>query len=131
MRKNSVIAACSFGLLLVAHDASAADTLVIGQPSDIINFNPTQLATGNYAYLRQVYDTLVVLDDARLPQPYLAASFKQADDGRSVTFKLKNAKFHSGRPVTADDFVSTLAFTKTQKSERRSGSALKHCCGKG
>ncbi len=38
----------------------------------------------------------------------LAESFQVASDGMSATFKLRDAKFHSGRPVTAKDVKWSL-----------------------
>jgi peptide/nickel transport system substrate-binding protein len=40
------------------------------------------------------------------PVPALAASWTSSADGREVSFKLDPAaKFHNGKPVTADDVV--------------------------
>ncbi|WP_342363713.1 ABC transporter substrate-binding protein [Terrarubrum flagellatum] len=54
-------------------------------------------------------------------EPELAESWQVASDGMSVTFKLKDAAFHSGRAVTAKDVKWSLAralaiggFAKTQ-----------------
>lgn len=42
--------------------------------------------------------------------PYLAESWTVSDDGLVYTFKLKeNVKFHNGDPLTAHDFVYTIA----------------------
>lgn len=41
-------------------------------------------------------------------EPELAESWQMASDGMSVTFKLKDATFHSGRPVTAKDVKWSL-----------------------
>jgi peptide/nickel transport system substrate-binding protein len=56
-------------------------------------------------------------------EPELAESWKEASDGMSCTFKLRDAKFHSGRPVTAIDVKWSLdralamgGFAKTQMS---------------
>lgn len=54
-------------------------------------------------------------------EPELAESWQVASDGMSVTFKLRDAKFHSGRSVSAKDVkwsldraVSIGGFAKTQ-----------------
>ena len=54
-------------------------------------------------------------------EPELAESFQVASDGMSATFKLRDAKFHSSRTVTAKDVkwsldraVSIGGFAKTQ-----------------
>lgn len=79
------------------------------------------------------YDRLVRFKRAPLPdgngntfsinelEPELAESWQEASDGMSCTFKLREAKFHSGRPVTARDVkwsldraVSIGGFASTQ-----------------
>lgn len=66
------------------------------------------------------YDRLVRFKRTPLPQgggdtfiidplePELAESWSMASDGMSCTFKLRDAKFHSGRPVTAADVKWSL-----------------------
>ncbi|WP_407654462.1 ABC transporter substrate-binding protein [Bradyrhizobium prioriisuperbiae] len=41
-------------------------------------------------------------------EPELAESWQIAPDGMSITFKLREARFHSGRPVTAKDVKWSL-----------------------
>jgi peptide/nickel transport system substrate-binding protein len=41
-------------------------------------------------------------------EPELAESWQEASDGMSVTFRLREATFHSGRPVTAKDVKWSL-----------------------
>ncbi|MEY2771757.1 MAG: putative D,D-dipeptide-binding periplasmic protein DdpA precursor [Pseudomonadota bacterium] len=82
--------------------------LVIAATQDIPNFDP-HIATGYSAsfLLRNVYDALVKVEgNPPKPTSELAASWTSTPDGRSFTFKLKpNARFHNGKPVTADDVV--------------------------
>lgn len=79
------------------------------------------------------YDRLVRFRSVPLPdgagrtfdlhqlEPELAESWQEASDGMSVTFKLRDARFHSGRAVTAKDVkwsldraVSIGGFASTQ-----------------
>lgn len=82
--------------------------LVISSNQDIPNFDP-HIATGYSAsfLLRNVYDGLVrVAGNPPKPEPALAASWTVSADGRDYVFKLDpKAKFHNGKPVTADDVV--------------------------
>lgn len=82
--------------------------LVITSNQDIPNFDP-HIATGYSAsfLLRNVYDSLVrVAGNPPKPVPALAASWTSTPDGREFVFKLDPAaKFHNGKPVTADDVV--------------------------
>lgn len=41
-------------------------------------------------------------------EPDLAESYTVSDDGREYTFTLRQATFHDGKPVTADDIVFTV-----------------------
>lgn len=82
--------------------------LVIASNQDIPNLDP-HVATGYSAswLLRNVYDSLVRVEgNPPKPVPALAKSWTVAPDGMSVTFQLDpTAKFHSGKPVTAEDVV--------------------------
>jgi peptide/nickel transport system substrate-binding protein len=82
--------------------------LVLTSNQDIPNFDP-HTATGYSAswLLRNVYDSLVRVEgNPPKPVPALAKSWTVSPDGMQVTFKLDPAaRFHSGKPVTADDVV--------------------------
>src|SRR5678815_3714783 len=55
-------------------------------------------------YKRQIHDALVKPMPAGINTPSLAESWTQSKDGHTYDFVLrKNAKFHNGDPVTADD----------------------------
>ncbi len=90
-----------------APTARAAE-LVISQGVDPIGFDPTRFATGNQVFLHQLYDTLVTLGPNGEPQAALAESWRRSDDGLTVTFRLREARFHTGRAITADDVVFTI-----------------------
>jgi oligopeptide transport system substrate-binding protein len=56
--------------------------------------------------LLNIMDPLVKLDDDLNPIPAAAESFETSEDGKTVTFKLRNdLKWTNGDPVTAQDFV--------------------------
>lgn len=87
--------------------AAAAD-LVVAQGAEPITFDPTQFATGNQVFLHQLYDALVDIGGDGIPRPALAESWSRSDDGLTVRFTLRDAVFHSGRKITADDVVFTI-----------------------
>ena len=62
----------------------------------LLRFKRTTLADGTSSY------------DLTQLEPELAESWQVASDGMSVTFKLREATFHSGRPVTAKDVKWSL-----------------------
>ncbi len=82
--------------------------LVIAATQDIPNFDP-HIATGYSAsfMMRNVYDALVrVESNPPKPVPELAQSWTVSPDGRTYVFKLNPAaRFHNGKPLTADDVV--------------------------
>ncbi len=54
----------------------------------------------------QIYDALYFVDDYSVAHPRLAESYTVSDDGTVYTFTIqKDAFFHNGDPVTADDVV--------------------------
>ena len=58
---------------------------------------------------KRVFSGLVSFDPQLNLTPDLAESWTVSDDGMTYTFHLRqNAKFHNGRPVTAQDFVYSL-----------------------
>lgn len=60
--------------------------------------------SGSAAYLVEIFSGLVRLDKNLEIQPDLAESYEVSDDGKVYTFTLRrNATFHDGRPVLAQD----------------------------
>ncbi len=56
-----------------------------------------------------LFESLVVLDDAYMPQPGLAQRWESSPDGSSWTFTLReNVLFHDGTPLTSADVVATV-----------------------
>ncbi|MEC7259380.1 MAG: ABC transporter substrate-binding protein [Pseudomonadota bacterium] len=66
----------------------------------IATSNATTLVAG------KMYEGLVQLDFDLTPQPMLAESWEQSEDGLTYTFKLvQNATWHDGEPFTSADVV--------------------------
>lgn len=81
-------------------------TLTLLQADDIENFDPSIHGIGNRVMMPQIYDTLIQLDENFEPQPALAESWDESDDGRTFTFHLRDGVvFHDGSEFTADDVV--------------------------
>lgn len=63
----------------------------------------------SWSYLIQIFAGLVRLDADLRVVPDLAERWDISPDGRTYTFTIReNARFHSGRQVTADDFVYAM-----------------------
>lgn len=62
---------------------------------------------------RLIFSGLLDFDSNGAPQPDLAESWGYSKDGTIYTFTLrKNAKWHDGKPVTADDVVFTVGLMR-------------------
>jgi peptide/nickel transport system substrate-binding protein len=90
--------------------ATPADQLVVGMSmSNITTLDPAAIAgRESTGVVTNVYDTLVRLDPIEKTEvhPGLAANWEIAEDGSSITFRLREgAKFASGNPVTVDDVL--------------------------
>ncbi len=105
-----------------AQSPSRAETLLLVQEygpnsMDMQGLGASQPVNG---VALNCYDRLVRFKRVPLPdgqgmtftlnelEPELAESWQTASDGMSVTFKLRDARFHSGRPVTAKDVKWSL-----------------------
>ncbi|MFB7612040.1 ABC transporter substrate-binding protein [Streptomyces gardneri] len=86
-------------------EARRGGTLTVAINSD---FTPSLLfaQSGQSLQHRLIYNTLTRYDDRLKPQPELATSWEYAQDGRSITLKLRTGvTYHDGRPFTADDVI--------------------------
>jgi len=117
IRTLAVLAAASAaaaGLLAPAPAAQAAPkqggTLVIGSSNKPRHLNPAvQSGIATAVPGTQIFATPLRFDENWNPQPYLAESWSVADDGLSVTLKLRaNALFHDGKPITSEDVAFSL-----------------------
>lgn len=58
--------------------------------------------------LYNVLEGLVRIDNEGEIQPLLASSYDVSEDGKVYTFELREANFHDGSPMTANDVVFTF-----------------------
>lgn len=94
----------------------AGGTLVIAQPvePDTLDANLTGGGVLTINLMNAISAPLVTLDPKSGDYvPYLAESWQASADGLTWTFKLKpGVKFHNGDPVTAADWVYSIARSK-------------------
>ncbi|MCG8356381.1 MAG: ABC transporter substrate-binding protein [Kiloniellales bacterium] len=114
-----LVAACIAGPALLAQsgDLFAAPkeggTLVIGMTQKPRHLNPAvQSGIATAVPGTQIFATPLRFDENWNPQPYLAESWEVSDDGLSVTLKLREAKFHDGKPITSEDLAFSLMTVK-------------------
>jgi len=88
--------------------AANADLRLAG--ADPITLDPALAGdAGSATYIVEIFGGLVTLDKNLKVVPDIAESWTVSPDGTVYTFKLRrNAQFHDGRPVTAEDFKYSL-----------------------
>ena len=95
-----------FGIpLRAAAQAAKGGTLVIGSTQAPRHLNSAvQSGIATMMPAAQLFASPIRMDKNWKPQPYLAERWVLSPDNRSVTLVLrKDAVFHDGRPVTAED----------------------------
>jgi len=89
---------------------SPGGTVRMAQIVPAAAIDPVKIADGGgITVLSQVAETLVLSARNLTAEPVLAESWSPNKDGTVWTFKLRQGvKFHSGKPMTADDVVATF-----------------------
>lgn len=118
LMRASIPAALAFALCLSASPkaveaATPSDTLVIAMSiDDIISLDPAEIfEITTSEMLTSTYERLVTTDtkDPTKIIPQIAESWSFSDDGKSITFKIRDGlKFASGNPITAHDAAYSL-----------------------
>ncbi len=90
--------------------AQAAGVLTIGCREDSTTFDPIKSAQNRDSWVfANVYDVLIRVDNSGTKLvPGLAESWKVSDDGLTYTFKIRDARFSDGTPLTASDAAFSL-----------------------
>jgi peptide/nickel transport system substrate-binding protein len=80
--------------------------------------------TNSESVARLVTDSLVALDADLDPVPQLATSWEFGDEGRTLTFRLReDVRWHDGEPFTADDVVFTWQKVRDPATQAKSFAA--------
>ncbi|MCO5193994.1 MAG: peptide ABC transporter substrate-binding protein [Anaerolineae bacterium] len=94
--------------------------LASGQPNGL---DPATTHSGAGGPIGHIFSGLVTLDTDLQVQPELAAGWTVSDDGTVYTFALHpDARFHDGRPVSADDVI--FSWERALNPETGSDTAL-------
>lgn len=87
-------------------DADKARTLQIGNGSEPLSLDPHQASgTWENRIIGDMLQGLTTEDPQGRPIPGMATEWSTSPDGLVWTFKLRDAKWSDGQPVTAEDFV--------------------------
>ncbi|MGT2785020.1 nickel ABC transporter substrate-binding protein [Streptococcus merionis] len=105
----AVIALCS--LVLVACQAKgistsqggSKDTLTLAWGEDFGDVNPHRYNPDQFVIQDMVYEGLVRYGDNGVIEPALAESWEMSEDGKTYTFKLRQAKYSDGSDFTAEN----------------------------
>ena len=116
-RKLASILAAAALLATSSPGTLAADPVpggtVVYLSSKIPSLNPLHSAYEVGLVTSQIFASLTRMDENNEIAPYIAESWEISDDGKTYTFALaKNAKFHDGKPVTAEDVAFSFDIIK-------------------
>ncbi len=115
--KSIGLTAFAAALSLSASFAEAAGVLSIGRREDSTTFDPIKSAQNvdNWVF-SNVFDVLIRVDKTGTKlEPGLAESWTVSEDGLTYTFKIRDAKFSDGSPVTAEDAAFSLLRIRDNK----------------
>ena len=72
-------------------------------------FDPDRFDYAQWLYAKQLYDSLIELDDDHKPVPWLVTEWEMAADKMSITLTLREGVvYHSGTPFTAESVIPTI-----------------------
>jgi peptide/nickel transport system substrate-binding protein len=96
--------------------SAKASTIRVGWAIEPDTMNPlTTYSTQAVEVLQLVYDNLMQYNLQLKPVPGLATSWSYSPDGTSITYKLRSAKWHDGRPFSSADAKFTFDLIKTKQ----------------
>lgn len=106
--------ASTWPLMAAAQTPKQGGTLVVGSTQTPRHVNgAVQSGIATAMPSTQIFASPLRFDDKWNPQPYLAESWKLAEDGKSLTLNLhKNAVFHDGKPITSADVAFSIMAIK-------------------
>ena len=101
-------------LIATAQTPKKGGTLVVGNNQTARHLNgAVQSGVATAMPSTQLFASPLRFDDQWKPHPYLAESWKLAEDGKSLTLNLrKDAVFHDGKPVTSEDVAFSIMAIK-------------------
>lgn len=100
-----LLAACSSGSGSDQNSSGGEHVLNVGKLLPLQSVDPDKVNDGmSNEVLTAVYDGLYTLDAKGEIDPLMAESYEESADGLTYTFKIRDAKWSNGDPVTAQDF---------------------------
>ncbi|MBM7632827.1 ABC transporter substrate-binding protein [Geomicrobium sediminis] len=138
MKKWLPLSLMSVGLLVACNNDNGSDTtestdaspttdaiaeeLRVGYPAQPESLDPyitTAVATRDIT--RHFYEALVTINEDFEVVPMLAESIEESDDGKTITFNLRQGVlFHNGKEMIAEDVVASMERWKETTTQGRS-----------
>jgi peptide/nickel transport system substrate-binding protein len=120
LTRRHTLAVALFGAATIALPAAAQEqtrrggTLVVASTQTPRHLNgAVQSGIATAMPSTQIFASPLRFDDQWNAQPYLAESWKLADDGKSLQLNLRrNAVFHDGKPITSADVAFSIMAIK-------------------
>ncbi len=112
------LSACQLPSSLARPSAGSGQAITISG-TDPITLDPALVQDRDASvYVQQIFSGLVTLDKEMKIVPDIAEKWSVSPDGRTYTFQLRgNARFSSGKPVTAGDFVYSITRATDPKTQ--------------
>ena len=96
--------------------SAKASTIRVGWAIEPDTMNPlTTYSTEAVEVLQLVYDNLIHTSLALEPEPGLATSWTYSADGKTITYKLRTATWHDGKPFSSADAKFTFELIKSKQ----------------
>jgi len=96
--------------------SAKASTIRVGWAIEPDTINPlTTYSTEGVEVLQLVYDHLLQYGLDLKPEPGLATSRSYSPDGKTITYQLRSAKWHDGKPFTSADAKFTFELIKSKQ----------------
>ncbi|HLQ53048.1 MAG TPA: ABC transporter substrate-binding protein [Streptosporangiaceae bacterium] len=96
--------------------SAKASTIRVGWAVEPDTINPlTTYSTEGVEVLQLVYDNLIQYGLNLKPEPGLATSWAYSPDGKTITYKLRSAKWHDGVPFSSADAKFTFEVIKSKQ----------------
>jgi peptide/nickel transport system substrate-binding protein len=109
MRRTFLVVLALLLIGVAAAQPRYGGVLRVGMQGDPVNLDPhLSNATLTRNMMENVYDTLIMFNASLEIVPGLAESWSASDDGLRWTFNLREAFWHDGQPVTADDVAFSI-----------------------
>jgi peptide/nickel transport system substrate-binding protein len=96
--------------------SAKASTIRVGWAIEPDTMNPlTTYSTEAVEVLQLVYDNLIHTSLALEQEPGLATSWSYGSDGKTITYRLRKANWHDGKPFTSADAKFSFELIKSKQ----------------